>query len=57
MAQKSMFQHLLQRYRSGWVSAIGGILLAAYPTIAIAQIAGDGTLGTQVIRGICRNKF
>lgn len=44
MAQKTMFQHL----RSAWVGAIGGILLATYPTIAIAQIAGDGTLGTQV---------
>lgn len=44
MAQKTMFQHL----RSAWVGAIGGILLAVYPTIAIAQIAGDGTLGTQV---------
>lgn len=44
MAQKPMFQ----RYRSAWVGAIGGILLAVYPTIAIAQISGDGTLGTQV---------
>jgi filamentous hemagglutinin family protein len=44
MAQKSMFQN----YRSRWVSTIGGILLATYPTIAIGQIAGDGTLGTQV---------
>ena len=39
-----MFRYL----RSGWLSAIGGVILAAYPTIAIAQISGDGTLGTQV---------
>ncbi len=37
-----------KHYRSGWVSAIGVILLTTYPTTTIAQITGDGTLGTQV---------
>jgi len=32
----------------GWFGVIAGVLLSAYPTVARAQIAADGTLGTQV---------
>ncbi|KAM3094410.1 filamentous hemagglutinin N-terminal domain-containing protein [Phormidesmis sp. 146-12] len=44
MTQKPMFQH----NRIMWASAIGGALLVVYPTATLAQVAGDGTLGTEV---------
>ncbi len=42
MAQKRRFQC----YRAGLV--VGGIWLGSAPQVVLAQIAGDGTLGTQV---------
>ncbi|KAM3104921.1 two-partner secretion domain-containing protein, partial [Phormidesmis sp. 146-33] len=38
----------LKRDWLSWVGAIGGVLLAVYPTATLAQVAGDGTLGTEV---------
>jgi large exoprotein involved in heme utilization and adhesion len=41
-----------QTSRAIWLGPVlgplSGILLAIYPTMTLAQIAGDGTLGTQV---------
>ncbi len=44
MAPKPMFQH----NRTGWAGAIAGMMLAFYSTMTLAQVTGDGTLGTQV---------
>ncbi len=44
MAQRQWWQ----RDRTGWASAVAGVWLAGFPSVALAQIAGDGTLGTQV---------
>ncbi|NJP10102.1 MAG: hypothetical protein HC866_11995 [Leptolyngbyaceae cyanobacterium RU_5_1] len=41
-------QQELQHDRARPVSAIAGILLAFCPTTTLAQVAGDGSLGTQV---------
>ncbi len=40
--------HRWQRDRFGWVSMVAVTLLAFYPISTSAQVAGDGTLGTQV---------
>lgn len=44
MTPKSKFQ----LHQTAWVGAIAGIILALHPQTTSAQIAGDGTLGTQV---------
>lgn len=44
MAQQWNFR----RDRAGWAGAIAGAFLASYPIATLAQVTGDGTLGTQV---------
>jgi filamentous hemagglutinin family protein len=39
---------VFQPNHAGWASAIGATLLAFYPIATLAQVVGDGTLGTQV---------
>ena len=41
-------RHLFHPGQARWIGAIGVTLLAFYPSPTLAQIAGDGTLGTQV---------
>lgn len=44
MDQQPRFQLAL----TGWVAFMSGIIVAGFPLMGQAQIAGDGTLGTQV---------
>jgi hypothetical protein len=43
MALRPMFQQ-----QTNWIGAIAATLLAFYPSLTLAQIAGNGTLGTHV---------
>jgi hypothetical protein len=43
MALRPMFQQ-----QANWIGVIAATLLAFYPSLTLAQIAGNGTLGTQV---------
>ncbi|MBM0745384.1 S-layer family protein (plasmid) [Phormidium sp. CLA17] len=44
MIQKSSFQPK----QVGWVGVVGGVMLTLYPAVSLAQVTGDGTLGTRV---------